>query len=106
MVQLHCFTNLDISYHEKWPTILPFRPMVGDFIQSNHDWPSRHKMYPRNLTLKVVRITIVPYLTAEQLHSAAEEHRLHVELHLPENWYGGCISTFMKWYEETTSGNF
>ena len=70
MIQIRCKTNLDLR-HEKWPTELPCRPMVGDYIESltQHPQFARDKdgfllndgmpTHYQSLTLKVVSVTFI-----------------------------------------------
>ena len=80
-MKINCFTNLDINCYEKWPTELPFRPMVGDIITSS-----------TGLQLEVVRITIYGGATI------LEPVTVDVELHLPKGRFEN-ITKFEEWYK-------
>ena len=82
MVKITCHTNLDINEH--WPEELPFRPVVGDYIQSI-------SCRKRRIELQVVAI-----------HFKINERRVayaYVELHLPPSRWEN-ISAFEKWYNK------
>lgn len=91
MINVNFSTNLDdVSRHEKFPTELSFRPMVGDLVQSltEYRWKYRDEWQRgRHLTLKVCAVTITG------------ENSLNVELHLKGHCIGqDTVSNFEKWY--------
>jgi hypothetical protein len=82
-MKISCQTNLDDIY-EEWPTELPFRPMVGDLIQSK-----------RGFELEVVQITIDAFA---KYPLKGPELVLTVELHIPK-YRCENISDFTAWYK-------
>lgn len=88
-MRVHCRTNLDdVMQCEKFPTVMDFRPIVGDLIQSSSSW--LHNGYPVYLELKVVSTKIV-------CDPVSGRWYLEVELHLPSRFKS--IADFENWYD-------
>ena len=89
-VPVVCRTNLDVQPGEQWPAELPFRPVVGDRIQSATKWGVFQ------LTLKVVRVTFRE--SGFPMSGGRREWYAEVELHdcWPEP---RSISDFHRWYD-------
>lgn len=87
-VKVFCRTNLDLE-RERWPDQLPFRPNVGDSIESQTAWQGI-----RHLRLKVVAVTFT-FRDIDREYWYAE-----VELHLPDHFK--TISEFETWYGKLT----
>jgi len=81
-VDVHCRTNLDVDA-ERWPRILPFRPNVGDSIESSVVYDGCG-----SLRLKVVAVTFLCH--------DGDNWEAEVELHLPDHFQ--TISDFKEWY--------
>jgi len=90
MVKVKCHTNLDLSRAERWPTRLPCRPMVGDYIESLHRWVRP----PINTRLRL-RVTSVVF-------SPDDPETVLVELHLPV--WNPTIRDFEEWYKGICRG--
>ena len=78
MTKIHCRTNIDCAKRLTWPTELPERPMIGDYIRSTsseRDWV---------VELKVIQTTWIRYYDHV---SKQDEWTLEVELHLPPHRY-------------------
>ena len=95
-MNIHCHTNLDLHYAEKWPCLLPCRPMKGDLITSS-----------TGLELEVCRIKFKEDEEGTEsrtedggYHYDQPEVRCFVELMLPPNRYGGSHTEFEKWYKK------
>ena len=80
-------TNLDLSNAEEWPTRLPCRPMVGDYISSKYRWPDGSIL---QLTVHSVELL---------------EDSIRVELHLPPRRFE-TLRRFYDWYEKVTGRTF
>lgn len=99
MIKVHCHTNLDL-YNEKWPSMLPARPVIGDLIESAIEHPQFEKdengfskgVKPTHfcrLRLKVVSIT--------WKQDYQDEYCCEVELH--DSWpKPRSIREFYEWY--------
>jgi len=123
-IKVNCHTNLDLCFGDKrgWPTKLPFRPMVGDYIRSAYIHPGRTALYKTDnekgyeerfvgkgfqLELVVVRITVVTKdFEGDQRWGEGNFERLDVELHLPANRYQSLKDFYENWYEKITGNKF
>lgn len=81
-MKVYFHTNIDV-HNEKWPTELPYRPMVGDLVRSSTKWRDGYQ-----LELVIVRITLT-------------EDEIDAELSLVTSRFA-CISDFNKFYEKVT----
>jgi hypothetical protein len=89
MVQIYWRCNLDdVLRYEKFPKELPYRPMVGDIVESS----VRYGKYKEaRLELKVVRCVIT-------------ESGMEVELHLKGNCMGqDSVMNFNEYYRKLRS---
>lgn len=75
--------NLDLM-NEKWPTVMPCVPQVGDYIQSTMRWDGGFQ-----LTLEVVSITWKATNKMEWVPT--------IELHIKKN-SNMSITDFYNWY--------
>lgn len=88
MITIQCHTNLDIHSSEEWPTSVPARPMIDDYILSKRVWGSDNSGVARRLSLVVTKITLY-------------ENYLDVELGLPPTIY--TIIGFTRYYKHLTN---
>lgn len=93
-------TNLDLVHGDKhgWPEQLPFRPCVGDLIESTYE----HRT-PFRLQLEVVRVVIRLEHYDGMPHDLFS--RLDVELHLPKSRWK-TLRDFYDFYERITGRKF
>lgn len=94
MIKVSCRSNLDLD-NEVWPTELPCRPVVGDYIESLklHNKGPHHTV---RLRLRVCSVTFEPDID--------DSYKVCVELHLPSHFEN--IASFYEWYERLTGRTF
>lgn len=89
MIKVHCHTNLDLC-GELWPTELPCRPMVGDYIES-----ATIRSGGFRLTLQVTRVTLTQNSVDVELHMT----NMHKSLYPRDKSAAvGSITAFYEWY--------
>ena len=85
MVKVYCRTNMDLHHGEIWPSELPARPMIGDYIRS--DCIRRERF---QLELIVVRVTTIRSSSDGKWYYEVEmglpPHRFHNFTHF-QNMY-------------------
>lgn len=81
-------TNLDeVHRYEKFPTVLAYRPMVGDLVRSM----TEHGRYRFQLELRVCAVTI------------NEKGGIDAELHLTGGIGQESVADFTDWYRRIRS---
>ena len=101
MIDVICYTNLDLHHAEKWPMVLPALPRVGDEIQSAMDWkPFRLSLQVVAVRFKATTVFVNGFQKTEwiphiELHMARFQQELPCSL---GEQYRGSIRAFYEWY--------
>lgn len=98
MIPVLCRTNLDdVMRYEKWPELLPARPVIGDYIESKKIWNNSNVSNFR-LELKVTSCSWKCCLNHTMRFDPGDWY-LEVYLDLPPNFQS--IAHFHNWYRKT-----
>jgi hypothetical protein len=85
-IPVYCITNLDGLENEKWPTILPQVPQIGQRIQSSTIHREKFQ-----LELKVVGVTWRKYSDCDDWYAEVELHDyIDRSIYDFEDWYNRC----------------
>ena len=90
-MDIHCVTNLDLRC-EMWPSELPCRPVVGDYIKSG----TAHPIYKDGYSVPISHVNLELQVCAVRFVYNKYKWTCEVELTLPSRWER--MTDFYTWY--------